>query len=143
MAMTCFIENIENIEDCNFPIIHYALKSASGRKQVKASFSGKVHSRIYSFVSLASIKVRSRMTHCSTSLWLDLWNTFGLKSNSIKQNEIFNFSIEASFELLMYQKTLFVIFWHQGHSRITTTFKFPSSCVDCFPAKIRHSSTLY
>ena len=71
------------------------------------------------------VKVRSRMTHCSTSLWLDLWNTFGLKSNSIKQNEIFNFSIEASFELLMQQNTLFVIFWHQGHSRITTTFRFP------------------
>ena len=37
MAMTCFIENIENIEDCNFPIIHYALKSVCGGKQVKAS----------------------------------------------------------------------------------------------------------
>ena len=36
LAMTCFIENIANVEALSFPI-HYALKSVCGRKQVKAS----------------------------------------------------------------------------------------------------------
>ena len=38
MAMTWSVENIENVEDCNFPIIHYALKSASGTNKSKQAF---------------------------------------------------------------------------------------------------------
>ena len=37
LAMACFVKNIEHVEDCNFPIIHYALKSECGRKKVRAS----------------------------------------------------------------------------------------------------------